>query len=688
MYIFAPTTNPTLNMKKFLLASAFAFLFIGSFAQSFSDDFESYSAGSYLAQSSNKWSTWGNQPGTSQDVQISNSKAHSGSKSLYFSSTAQNGGPVDEVLSFGSVYTTGTFVYEMYMFVESNKVGYFNFQSKNPVGTEWAMDMNFKANGTFDIINTVDGTLLSGTYKQNQWINIKMNINLSGNVWELFLDNQSAGKFSNSNNQLASLDLFAMSGSSFYVDDVKYDYSSYSLPNLNCAVMTIGGVSGYLAGQSVTPTVTLRNVGKTSINGCDVKITYNGSNLTKTLSGINIASLGTYTATMNGTITLIGGSNDVVATVSNVNNAGQDGDASDDSKTLALSPIVPASNKIVIAEEATGTWCGWCPRGAVFLKTLTDKYGQFFQGIAVHNADPMTVTTYDGAMKAKVKGYPSALVDRGTAQDPSAMEADFLKRVLVTPVANITNGATNDANTNTLKVSLTTNFNSAVGSGYRIACVIVEDDVKGTSTGYDQHNYYAGGGSGVMGGFESKPNPVPASQMVYDHVARSISPGFDGQPNSFPNSVSSGSSYTHNFTFVLDPSWNTANFHIVGILIDPQGKIDNGSSTDLATAVKNGYVNGTVVSSLQTPSAPDSKINVYPNPTSGNSLLAFEATQPASTSIQVLAADGKVIYSQNCGQLSVGSYNLYLPSESWESGLYLIQVNNGPKSYSYKFIKQ
>ena len=50
---------------------------------------------------------------------------------------------------------------------------------------------------------------------------------------------------------------------------------------------------------------------------------------------------------------------------------------------------------------------------------------------------------------------------------------------------------------------------------------LTEDGVRRVMTsGYNQVNAYAGNALGPMGGFESLPNPVPAAQMVYDHVAR------------------------------------------------------------------------------------------------------------------------------------------------------------------------
>lgn len=124
-------------------------------------------------------------------------------------------------------------------------------------------------------------------------------------------------------------------------------------------------------------------------------------------------------------VTLIAGLNTFTASIKNVNGSLTDGDANDDSKTITFTPIVAGSDKLVIGEEATGTWCQWCPRGAVALRNMDAKYNGFFQGIAVHNGDPMTVPSYDSGIGTKISGYPSGLTDRLPKIDPSAFETDF-----------------------------------------------------------------------------------------------------------------------------------------------------------------------------------------------------------------------------------------------------------------------
>ena len=75
---------------------------------------------------------------------------------------------------------------------------------------------------------------LSSTYPTNQWFELKMEIDLNSNSWEVFIDGVSQGFFSNPTNQIASLDLYPLAGNQFYVDDVCYEYSTTPISTYGC----------------------------------------------------------------------------------------------------------------------------------------------------------------------------------------------------------------------------------------------------------------------------------------------------------------------------------------------------------------------------------------------------------------------------------------------------------------------
>ncbi|MBP5206775.1 MAG: hypothetical protein J6Z44_08305, partial [Bacteroidales bacterium] len=110
-------------MKKILLSLMFVFAATSlMFAQTvvFSDNFDSYTAGSHLAQSNSAWTTWSNAPGGAEDGVISTAQAVSTPNSLYIS------GSNDQVYPFGN-YTTGHYTLTFNYYVPSTGNGaYFN----------------------------------------------------------------------------------------------------------------------------------------------------------------------------------------------------------------------------------------------------------------------------------------------------------------------------------------------------------------------------------------------------------------------------------------------------------------------------------------------------------------------------------------------------------------------------------
>lgn len=666
-------------MKRTLLFASLALTATG-FAQTFSDNFDSYTAGQYLAQNSGGfWTTWSNAPGGAEDVLVSSANFVSGPNSVYFSTSVDGGGPTDLIRNFG-VLNTGQFSMEFNMFIETGKAGYFNLQRNATPGQVWAMDCNFNDDGSIDIVNTTGLNFDAGTFTHNTWFNFRIDINFNTNNWEVFIDNVSHGSFANSENQIASIDIFPVDqnapfSAGYFIDDFEYTITPYSLPNLNAATTLLSFDQGMLAGGSVTPKVKVRNLGTTAITSFDLDVTYNGNTISKSVTGVNLASLAETTVTMDNNLTLVAGNNNMVATVSNVNGNATDGDAADDALSISLDPLVPAAGKMVVGEEGTGTWCPWCVRGIVFMDMMDTKYPDHWIGIAVHsaNGDPMIYTPYEAGLGALVSGYPSALVDRLPEVDPSVMEPDFLDRIVVAPTALITNGAQFDPVTNVLDVSVSANFQSAANNNYKMAVVLTEDGLTGTTSVWAQSNAYAGGGNGPMGGFESMPNPVPAAQMVYDHVARIIAPSFAGSNTMFPASISSGETHTMNYTFSIPAAWNLDNIHIVGMLIAPDGKIDNAGKTTVAEAISNGFVNGTDITGVEEFDAVDATLSIYPNPASNLANISLNLKAETAVQLRLIDMNGKEMAARNYGTLN-GGVVIPMQTQGFNTGVYIVEL--------------
>ena len=660
-------------------------------AQTFSDNFEAYTVG-LLGPQSPDWTTWSGVDGGANDANVVSTDNHTagGSKSVYYSSTSTSGGPTDCVLKFGAApLTTGQFTFSAWFKIPAGKDGYFNFQGSTTLGSLYTLDCWMDNTGNVTIQNS-GTTMVVGTHPFGAWFNLTIDANLNTNTWNLLINSVSQGIWHNTADQVYAIDIYPPDATaSYWMDDVSYNVVPYTLPPLNGALNLLGITNG-LVGQSRTASVTMRNNGTTAITSFSLSTNQNGGTpVVQNITGVSIPSLGTYSVNVTTPFTLLAGANTFKSIISNVNGAGPDADASDDTINNIITPVTPAAGKMVVAEEGTGTWCGYCVRGAVFTELMAAKYPGYIAEVAVHNADPMTDAPYDTGITPFIPGYPTVLVDRLTGVDPSAMENNFLARIQIAPKAFVVNGATYNAGTRVLKVSVTTTMQVAISGNYRTACVISEDSVTGTTSGYDQHNYYSGGSLGVMGGFELLANPVPAAQMNYNHVGRIISPDFAGLASAFGASAAAGQVFTYTYTFTLPATWDENQIHIIGMFIDPTTKVDNASYTSIAQAIANGYVSGTEMGTTGIAEAnqPDEQISLYPNPTTGNSSIVLNLAKESNVSVAIYAVDGSLVASKDYGKLN-GAMLLPVEISTFKAGMYFVNVTIDGKKVVEKLIKQ
>lgn len=327
--------------------------------------------------------------------------------------------------------------------------------------------------------------------------------------------------------------------------------------------------------------------------------------------------------------------------------------------------VSQASAKKVFFEEGTGTWCGWCPRGMIAMAYMQATYPNEFIGVAVHNQDPMMLTSYDDG--ADFSGFPGMNVDRvvkGADVSQSTMVSNLnARKTLTVPVSlNASGGVSGNQVTINADATFRTVF---ANSNYRLAVVISEDDVTGTATGYRQTNYYAGGGNGVMGGYETKPNPVPAAQMVYDHVGRALLGGYTGQAGSIPSTITDGQTASYTFNYTVPATSTIADMHAVILLIDQEnGEVVNAKSVELATLAVNQNVATT--------------FNIYPNPASD--YINISNLKGGNYTITIFDMLGRAI--QNDKREVSDNETFLLPIKGISKGEYIVNIATGNTSYS------
>lgn len=244
-----------------------------------------------------------------------------------------------------------------------------------------------------------------------------------------------------------------------------------------------------------------------------------------------------------------------------------------------------------LAEEFTGTGCGWCPRGIVGMEYMAKNYAdQGFIGIAVHNSwfgtDPMSVMdkATDAYYKvgSNVSGLPSAVFNRhfNDIINPSSeeLEAAFLDLIQYPSIAAISTVASvlDEDGVKKLSFDATAEFAYDLeNAGFVIGQTVIENKVGP----YAQTNYYAKAyGTGEkLEGWDDKGATVPT---IYNDVARNCSKP-NGYNKSVPTSITKGEKYTYSKTFKLDGVKDVANCLLVTYVVDTAtGEIVNACMVD------------------------------------------------------------------------------------------------------------
>lgn len=351
-------------------------------------------------------------------------------------------------------------------------------------------------------------------------------------------------------------------------------------------------------------------------------------------------------------------------------NSNSDGNPSNNTSANIINTVSQNSTKVVLIEEGTGTWCGYCPRGAVAMDYMDQNHPTTFAGVAVHNGDPMTVTAYDNG--ADFSGFPGANVDRvilgGDVSNNDFETYHNDRKDLIVP-AGLDLTATINGNAITLNASATfrTPFTA---SNFRLGVIMSEDNVTGTGSGYNQTNYYANNALGAMGGFESLPDPVPAAQMVYNHVGRALLGGYDGQTGSVPAAITDGQVVNYTFNYTVPSTSVRGNMHATLVLID--------------------QANGEVVNAKQIPLtqlsvAENTTINmeVYPNPASEAVNVKFDG-KGGSYQVSLIDLTGRTVASSQVDANGVTS--VAIPVKGLKAGSYLVSVANETGSFTQQVV--
>jgi len=462
-------------------------------------------------------------------------------------------------------------------------------------------------------------------------------------------------------------------------DNVYYEFAPGTQATTDLAAVSLN-VPKYTSFPSqLDVKMNVINKGSQAITGLNFKYQVNnGAVVSQTLSNVNIAANGGNVELTHGTPINIASQNAI--TVKAWVEVAGDLSVNDDTLSSFIGVMTNSftPTKRVLFEEATGTWCGWCPRGTVYMDSIHKTYPTTAMLVAVHNNDPMAVTDYDAGMGGLISGYPSGLVDRepNKEYDPSEFFDAYDAKISEVTPCDVIVDATYNAATRTYDITIGAKFATDLNGDFRLNAIVTEDHVTGSGNAYSQTNYYAGGANGDMGNFHNLPDPVPSNLMEYNHVGRGILGGFESLENSLPTTITSGSTYSATFSYVVPLTQNPNEMHIIGYVIDAStGQVFNANEKNFASGVTTQKANSFAVST-------------FPNPSLGKTTFEVKMDKLAEDiSLEVYDLTGRLVYSSSNG-LSIGGSKFinWEANENVANGVYQALIKVGNETVSAKVV--
>ncbi len=566
----------------------------------FSDDFESYAAGTNI-QTLETWKT-------ADQMYISDVRARSGSHSL---KVANLNSSLIALYRYDD-FTTGKMEIEFYIWKEK--------KASITVSPNFSFpNVKFKVNNI--VSSYIDDEKGFLTFEAEKWHKINISIDKDLNYFDFRVDDIVINRGIYTPYFRNALAINNYPAGEVYADDFTIKQYARTTPKNNLLISAYRLRQLNLENTQDSLWISVTQAGSQPIEGLEVQWTQNDTEHIVDMPDFSLVA-GSSKNIFLGLVSLEQGTNEFGFYIENKEIT--ESDYSDNHLYLRAEGR-KRGNKPLLLEYTTSTSHSFSPAAIYSAENFLNQYADYVTVINMHGNDPMYSPTYYFAGPFSI---PRMFVNRTDTNVLPAVDELIPLFEQDSPI-DLDFTVWYDETTQQMKCETDVTFLTDYENPVYHTVVVVEDSVTGTSSYYDQANFYAGGGYGSLGGFENKPPYIPASEMVYRFVGRKALNGVYG--SKVFTSLQAGQKATYLSTDALSLASITDKHYLVAIVMDQNRRVMNHKKVKIKEVIK-------IITATKETDLP--ALAIYPNPAS--SKLYLKGWQDAQ-SFEIYTSTGSCV---------------------------------------------
>lgn len=467
---------------------------------------------------------------------------------------------------------------------------------------------------------------------------------------------------------------FSSEGSTIFLCETEGDYG---LPKNDIVLTNISFVDRAMAGEKYNMVGEFVNFGCYPVMSYNAKLTIDGKEQMVEVKCDTTGYMGLCEFSIPGIAPEHSGRYESILEVTEVNGE-PDTYASNNIAECELIALSQSFPRKAVMEELTGTWCGWCPRGAVAIENLKRDYPNEFIAIAIHGPsdsnDPFKAASYMELADAGF-GFPSAILNRLTVVDPyygfdtnvNYGIKDVIELITQLPT-EAQMGVSSTLSDDESQLEVTSHIRFALNHDecpYMVGYVLLEDKLTGV-----QANYYSSQVAQQYGiteaGLPADLKPLYQKKYQYTNIFEDVARGiYDcfGIEGSLSGAISRDQVKTHTCTIELPANIkNIDNVSVVALLFD--------NITGEIIAAEKAFVGEAVLTGIET--VTENEMNASVKAVAGNLVIVAQ-----NATANIYNAEGKLLHSEAVnGEATVSTQNMH--------GTIIVRVENGNDAFVKK----